>query len=160
MNNYWGLYFEYHIKEALHARAFNCELPIDLTQCQSAAFSAFLNSHKWRSDMVDIWMYQTVGRLMVWDGQVAILMHQFLFRLLFHRTAVYCCVGYTHTHIHTLGPLCLQSKQSAMGECVSLLFVCSPLCVPWCLPLQNNGLAWENLSTRGLIYVCAWMFPA
>lgn len=64
-----------------------------------------------------------------------------------------------YTHTHTLALLCLQSKQSVTGECVSLLFVCSSLCAPWCLPLQNNGLAWENLSTGGLILpVCVHVF--
>ncbi len=84
------------------------------------------------------------------------------------RTAVCFGAGYTHTQTHTntthkhghiLALLCLQFKQSVMGECVSLLFACSSLCAPSCLPLQNNRLAWENLSTGGLILsVCVHVF--
>lgn len=69
-------------------------------------------------------------------------------------------IQHTQTHTHTLALLCLQSKQRVTGECVSLLFVCSSLCTPWCLPLQNNRPVWENLCTGGLILLCAYHFPS
>lgn len=73
------------------------------------------------------------------------------FSLLWCRQHTQTHANTTHKHRPILALLCLQFKQSVMGECVSLLFVCSSLRVPSCLPLQNNGLAWENLSTGGLI---------
>lgn len=55
----------------------------------------------------------------------------------------------------------VYSPNTVFQECVCLLFVCSSLCAPWCLPPQNNELAWENLSTGGRmssVCVCLRVF--
>lgn len=110
------------------------------------------------NDTADIWTLHTMGKLLA----------QYVAGCHFYAPgpapqAILCqdstslpCWLHKHKHRHPLAPLCLQSKQSVMGECVSLLFACSSLCSL----MFTSAEQWTGLgksSTGGLnLCVCVW----
>lgn len=153
---------EDHIKQTEHGRALNRGYRLDWLHLARAAnllhskhfwITRNRKSHSWHLDAF-MWMLMAMGNVpFLVTGPCTAL--RLLFIYFFLGIAAWCV--YTQIHTHLL--LCVCSLNRVLWESVSGYCLSVPLCVPKCLPLQNNGLRWENLNMEGLsvLSVCVSM---
>lgn len=158
MNKYSKEPCEYHIKQAYmteHLPAAACWPGILQIRC------IFSNSGHPRMEKWHNWLLSVSNRGKGNGMKSAScrfyapgLAPQLVVSTFFLRPAV-CFECRLHTHTCSF----VFAVQTVLQESVSVYCLSVPLCASWCLPLQNNGLAWEKHEHGRSDPIC-FFFPS